>query len=45
MKNNYVKPESLAMDCLPLSCLCAASDIKGSTEDYILDSEYNFFGD
>ncbi len=32
------------MDCLPGSCLCATSDLNGSTEDYILDSENNFFG-
>lgn len=44
MKNLYVKPESLTLDYLPESFLCAASNLDGTLEDYFEDDESNFFG-
>lgn len=43
MKFEYVKPESLSLDCFPESYMCATSDRDSSLQDYYEDSENNFF--
>ena len=43
MKKTYLKPESMPLDCLPGSYLCATSERDGSLQDYYEDSDNNFF--